>query len=240
MENKNLLKESIIIGASFIVGIIIVSYSLVQIKSFDNVLVVTGSSKQVVMSDTVKWNGSFSRKVYAYNLNSGYEQMKLDEGIVRNFLIGKGIDESEITISPISMQKNYYYDSKDVSDEYTLTQDIIINSKDIEKINNVSKDIQPIIEKGVIFSAYSPQYYYGNLSDARINLLPEAMEDARNRAESIVKSSGKKVGDLKSVSMGVVQVLQPNSVDISDYGMYDTSTVEKEIMITVKASFSLK
>jgi hypothetical protein len=40
--------------------------------------------------------------------------------------------------------------------------------------------------------------------------------------------------------MGVVQVMQPNSVDISDYGNYDTSTVEKEIMITVKASFSLR
>lgn len=52
--------------------------------------------------------------------------------------------------------------------------------------------------------------------------------------------SGKKVGSLKSVSMGVVQVLQPNSVDVSDYGMYDTSTVEKEIMITVKATFTLK
>jgi hypothetical protein len=40
--------------------------------------------------------------------------------------------------------------------------------------------------------------------------------------------------------MGVVQVTQPNSVDISDYGNYDVSTIEKEVMITVRASFSLK
>jgi hypothetical protein len=66
------------------------------------------------------------------------------------------------------------------------------------------------------------------------------MKDAQKRAESIAQSTGKKIGNLKSASMGVVQVMQPNSVDISDYGNYDVSTIEKEIMITVKASFSLK
>jgi len=66
------------------------------------------------------------------------------------------------------------------------------------------------------------------------------MKDAQNRATSISKTTGQKVGSLKSATMGVVQVTQPNSVDISDYGNYDVSTIEKEVMITVRASFSLK
>ena len=238
MENNNILKSSVILGLSFIIGLIIVSYSLIQIKSFDNLLVVTGSSKQLVVSDIAKWNASFSRNAYYYNLNQGYSSIKSDEEIVRNFLKENGISEDEITITPVSMQKNYKYDSDYESpDQYTLTQDVIIESNDIEKISLISKNAQSVIEKGVIFSARAPEYYYSKLSDARIDLLPLAMEDARKRAESI---SGKKAGPLKSVSMGVVQVLQPNSVDISDYGMYDTSTVEKEIMITVRASFSLR
>ncbi len=238
MENNNILKSSVILGLSFIIGFIIISYSLIQIKSFDNLLVVTGSSKQLVVSDIAKWNASFSRNAYDYNLNQGYTAMKADEDIVKEFLRDNGISESEITITPVSMQKNYKYDSSyDSPDEYTLIQNVTIESGDIEKIKLISKNAQRVIEKGVIFSANAPQYYYSKLSDARINLLPSAMEDARKRAESI---SGKKAGSLKSVSMGVVQVLQPNSVDISDYGMYDTSTVEKEIMITVRASFSLR
>jgi len=238
MENSNILKGSIILGIFFVIGLSIVSYSLMQIKSFDNVLVVTGSAKQTVLSDTVKWNGSFTRKVSDENLSSGFTQMKKDETVVKNFLLENGIKESEITISPVSMEKNYYYEKSYSSpDEYTLVQNITIQSENIEKIKETSKNIEPIIEKGVIFSSYSPQYYYSGLSEARISLLPKAMEDAKKRAESI---TGKSVGSLKSVSMGVVQVLQPNSVDISDYGMYDTSTVEKEVMITVKASFSLR
>jgi len=238
MENNNILKSSVILGLSFIIGFIIISYSLVQIKSFDNLLIVTGSSKQLVVSDIAKWNATFSRSAYDYNLNQGYNSMKSDEEIVRNFLRENGISENEITITPVSMQKNYRYDSKyGEPEEYVLTQNVTIESSDIDKVKLISKDVQSIIEKGVIFSAYAPQYYYSKLSEARIDLLPLAMEDARKRAESI---SGKKAGLLKSVSMGVVQVLQPNSVDISDYGMYDTSTVEKEIMITVRASFSLR
>jgi len=54
MENNNILKSSVILGLSFIIGLIIVSYSLIQIKSFDNLLVVTGSSKQLVVSDIAK------------------------------------------------------------------------------------------------------------------------------------------------------------------------------------------
>jgi hypothetical protein len=127
MENNNILKSSVILGLSFIIGLIIVSYSLVQIKSFDNLLVVTGSSKQLVVSDIAKWNASFSRNAYDYNLNQGYSSMKSDEEIVRNFLKENGISESEITITPVSMQKNYKYDSDYESpDQYTLTQNILL------------------------------------------------------------------------------------------------------------------
>jgi hypothetical protein len=37
-----------------------------------------------------------------------------------------------------------------------------------------------------------------------------------------------------------VQVLKVNSTDVSDYGAYDTSTIEKEVMVTITAVFNLK
>jgi len=40
--------------------------------------------------------------------------------------------------------------------------------------------------------------------------------------------------------MGVVQVMPVNSVEISDYGTYDTGSIEKEVMVTVKALFILR
>ena len=71
-------------------------------------------------------------------------------------------------------------------------------------------------------------------------LIGKAVQDAKARAESIAKSTGQSVGALKSASSGVVQVMAPNSVDISDYGSYDTSTIDKQIMVTARATFFLK
>ena len=238
---KSLIKTSIILGIFLIIGVSIISYSLYQIKAADNSLSVTGSAKQSVTADIVKWNASFTRTVLASNLKTGYAQMKADEAIVSKFLSDNGIVATELTISPVAMQQQYNYNkTSNTPDEYTLTQNVSVQSSDIQKIQNISKNTQTVIDQGVIFSAYSPEYYYSKLPEARVTLLPEAMKDAQTRASSIAESTGKKVGTLKSASMGVVQVMQPNSIDISDYGNYDTSTVDKEIMITVKASFSLK
>ena len=238
---KSLIKTSIILGIFLVIAVSIISYSLYQIKAADNFLSVTGSAKQSVSADIVKWNGSFSRNVLASDLKVGYAQMKNDEAVLSKFLKDNGIVDAEMTISPVSMQQQYNYNkTSNTPDEYTLMQNVTVQSSDIQKIKTLSKNTQSVIDQGVIFSATSPEYYYSKLPEARVTLLPEAMKDAQVRAESIAQSTGKRVGILKSASMGVVQVMQPNSIDISDYGNYDISTVEKEIMITVKASFSLK
>lgn len=66
------------------------------------------------------------------------------------------------------------------------------------------------------------------------------MQDARKRAFIIAKSTGRRVGKVKSAKMGVVQVMAPGSVEISDYGTYNTRTRDKEVMITVQATFYLR
>jgi hypothetical protein len=48
------------------------------------------------------------------------------------------------------------------------------------------------------------------------------------------------VGALRSASSGVVQVLPEGGVEISDYGTYDTQNINKEVMVTVRADFSLR
>jgi hypothetical protein len=89
-------------------------------------------------------------------------------------------------------------------------------------------------------SVQSLEYYYSKLPELRVKLLSSAIKDAEARAKSIVESTGRKVGSIRSASSGVVQVLPVNSVEISDYGSYDTSYVDKDVMVTVKATFGLK
>jgi hypothetical protein len=123
---------------------------------------------------------------------------------------------------------------------YTVHEDITMQSKEPEKVDALSKDVGKLLAKDVLVSAQAPQYYISNLPELRVSLIGKAVQDAKARATEIAKATGQKVGALESASGGVVQVMAPNSVDVSDYGSYDTSTMEKQVMVTTHATFYLK
>jgi hypothetical protein len=71
-------------------------------------------------------------------------------------------------------------------------------------------------------------------------MLSEATADARQRAEQILKSAGSRLGPVRSVRTGVFQITRPHSTEVSDYGMYDTSTIEKDITAVLTLSFAVQ
>ncbi len=212
-----------------------------KIQALNNTLTVTGSARQKVVSDTGKLVGRFTRTVSINELKTGYQLMKSDNTKVLNFFKSQGINVEDIKISPVfqsEIWKQNEYDDR--PKQYTLQQTVEINLNNVQKIEAISKDFSKLIDQDVLFSLDRAEYFYSKLPEARISMLSDAIKDAKARAEKIANSSGKRVGVIKSASMGVVQVLSPNSVDVSDYGTYDTSTINKEIMVTVRALFTIR
>lgn len=243
MENNNkflmFLNSRFFVGVGIIAAAFIGAYTFYQVRSFDNTLTVTGSTTKQVTSDHVKWVGAINRVAKASTLKAGYSDMAKDLVFVKEFLKEKNIPENQIVISPVFMDQNYDQ-PQGVERSYTLRQTIDINSSDVNAIGEIAKNVQPLIEKGVIFSTQSLEFTYTKLPEERIAMLSDAVKDAKARASSLAEASGKIVGQLKNASSGVVQVMSANSTDVSDYGSYDTSKVEKNIMMTVKASFTLQ
>lgn len=236
---KGLLFASLVLGLSLIIGASVVSLTVYNAKKLNDTLSVIGSTKQKVTSDSVKWRSNFFRNVLMTDLKGGYAQMAKDEKAITKFLIDNGVKKEEIVVTSVTMSEVYKYEAS-APKEYTLGQMVEVNSPDIQKINDLTKKIQPLIDQGILFSTQSIEYYTSKLPELRVSLLADAIKDAKARAEKIAESSGKQVGAIQSANMGVVQVLTPNSVDVSDYGNYDTSSVEKEVMVSVRAVFRLK
>jgi len=212
-------------------------------KDINTSLSVTGSASKEVISDSAKFTGDFSRIVKISALKSGYAQMSNDLKIVKDFLEEQGLDDKDVIISTVSMNENYNYNSNNnyqTEKEYTLRQQVEVSSSDINKITSLAKQTQNLINKGVIFSTNPVEYYYTKLPELRVTLLSDAIRDAKARAEKMAEATGKSVGGLKSAASGVVQVLPSNSLEISDYGAYDTSKINKNVMVTVRAAFGLK
>jgi hypothetical protein len=242
MENSKLnsiVLASLVLGVSLLIGTFIVSQSIISAKKLNDTLTVSGSAKMKVVSDSAKWHAQFSRNVLLSDIKNGYALMKNDETLVNKFLVASGLKAEEINISAVTMNQIYKQNSNDPL-EYTLQQSVEISSPNVAMITKLSKNIQPIIDQGVIFSTQQVEYFTGQLPALRVSLLSDAIKDAKDRAGKIAESSGKNVGAIQSAAMGVVQVMPVNSVDISDYGNYDTSTIDKEVMVTVKTIFRLE
>ena len=228
-----------ILAAGLVVAVIVGGIFYTTKTIGGNTLTVTGSARQEVQADNVIWRTSITRNVAAVDVKTGYAQLASDLKIVQAFLTKNGIDAKTITVDPVSLNQDYTQNANDPK-RYTLMQNIEINSNDVQKVTDIAKHVDDIVNAGVLFQSNGLEYYYSKLSDARVSLLTDAITDARARAAAMAKSSRQSVGKLQSASSGVVQVLSKGAVDNGDYGQYDTSKIDKEISVTVRATFTIR
>ena len=123
---------------------------------------------------------------------------------------------------------------------YKLTRSFQVRSSRVAAVAAIVQDSQALLAKGVPLQAQPPQYVYTRLADLRPKLLADATRDALGRAKVLVEATGGHLGGLRDVNVGVFQVTAPNSTEVSDYGVYDTSTLRKDVTAVVNVSFALK
>ena len=125
-------------------------------------------------------------------------------------------------------------------ESYTVYQSVTVKSNDIEKITKVSKIVDELVNQNINLNAESVRYFVSNLDDIKIKMVGEATKNAKQRAESMVSGTNGKIGTMNSAKMGVFQIVPVNSTDVSDYGINDTSSIEKKVVATVNATFNVK
>jgi len=207
---------------------------------------VTGLAEKDFVSDQIVWTGNYSRKTM--DLKLAYTLLKEDESKIRAYLKQKGITDSEMVFSAVSIDKDFTtrYDTygKQIGMDFTgynLKQNVTVDSRDIEKVEKISREVTELIQSGIEFNSSSPSYYYTKLSELKIDLLAKASADAKQRAEIIAKNSGSGLGGIKKATMGVFQITGKNSNEDYSYGgVFNTSSKNKTASITTKIDFALE
>lgn len=234
-----------IIGISAIIAFWIAGNAFKYRATTGEVITVTGSAEKDFVSDLIVWSGSYSRK--SSDLKSAYAALKQDENRIRAYLQNKGIAAAEVVFSSVEIRKefNNRYDEhgrqiESVFAGYDLSQQVKVESKNVDKVEVLSREITELIEAGIEFNSSAPSYYYTRLSELKIDLLSKASEDARTRAESIAEHSKSDLGDVKKASMGVFQIVGKNSNEDYSYGgAFNTASKHKTATITVRVEFSV-
>jgi len=206
-------------------------------------ITVTGSAYKIVKSDT----GILRIEIKNRNKVKvdGFAIIKKQLPEVKKYLLSEGIKENEITfLTPDCYSINKYdakqgYNTNEI-EAYNVTQVVQIKTNDVDKIKDLSLSAQTLLDKGIDITINNPEYYYSKLSEIKVELLKEASEDAKQRAKGMLSATNNNVGKIQSVKMGVFQITPADSTEVSDYGMNDTTSIEKKVTAVANVVFSIK
>ena len=249
MENGNFLKNSqiivlgICIAVATIVSSVILSGGFLKVMKFTREqITVTGSAQKDIKSDYIVWRGDFSRR--EMNMKQAYANLKADLEKVKQYFKSKGVREDEYAISPVATSTLYKknekgYDTNDIQG-YILSQTVEVKSGDVDKLVIVSRESTELIDQGIQFESQPPECLYKKLDELKIEMLGRATENAKHRAENMARATGNKIGFMRSAKMGVFQITPLNSTEVSDWGVNDTSSLEKRVTAVVNVSFAIE
>ncbi len=252
-ENKIKFIGNIIVASILSIAIVFSCFigvkGLAEFKQKKYSIDIKGYTKQQIISDLIVWSGVFD--VQAVNPKDGYSVLEADKEKVKNYLVRKGFAEDELIFSSISITENHklneYGGYTNEIEDYNLAQTVTISSSEIDKVTEISRSATELLNDGVQFQSYAPEYNYTKLEDLKVSMLAEATQDATKRAQLIAENAGSKLGQLKSAKLSNIKVTPLYSVpndyyDEYGYGGYvdnDTVSLEKEVTVSVVCSFEI-
>ncbi|HUQ49585.1 MAG TPA: SIMPL domain-containing protein [Terriglobales bacterium] len=248
-DNRSVFRSSLAIAVAIIVLGLAVAWGLAHIREDAGSIVVTGSAKKRITSDLIVWKVTVNAS--SGQLSEAYRILSTNGPRVRQYLISKGIAENQIEALAIHTQVQR--EGQPVYDEargraeaqgrvlgYSLQQQFRVRSTEVEKVMQISRQVTELINEGILLESAAPEYLYTKLGDLKIAIMADAARDAKARAVQIAGSTGATLGDVRAARMGVLQITPADSVQVSDYGMNDTTALEKDVTAVVNVTFALK
>lgn len=230
------------LAVGLIVSAFLVSGTVEKVKLANQTITVKGFAQKLVTSDVATWSGQIT--VRAPELVQASEKLEQDRAKVLAYFGEYGVSEEQLALSGVitipRYRRNQEGHETNEIDHYQLQQTVTLRSEDVRLVADLARSSSRLLGEGVEFFAYAPEYFYSGLEEAKIELLGEATRNASRRARQLAEGSGGQVGELRSASQGVFQITQPYSTDVEDYGMYDTSTIEKAIKAVVTIRYTIR
>ncbi len=214
----------------------------VQAATREQAITVKGAARQTITSDLAVWQIRVQGE--GQQLPEAYSVLEAAAQRVRTFLTEKGYRPGEIGLAAIGTETIFQRDKDgeetNVVDRYRLQRTFTITTPDVERVHQTAGEVTQLIEAGVFVVSLPPEYYYSKVAELKIASMGLASKDARARADEIARNAGCLVTDVRQAHMGVLQITRPNSTQVSDYGIYDTTTIEKDVQAVVTLTLGIQ
>lgn len=210
-------------------------------------IMVKGVAEKVVTSDLAAFNCSIAIK--SSTRSEGYASLSKAADLLKGKLDALGFNESmredenyscNEMYRTVKSVKNGKEISESIFDHYELTYSVRVRTKDVQVVEkNVLKIYELAAQRLDVFVG-KPEYYISNPEQYKLELVDQASASAAERARIAAAQSGSALGSLITARQGVIQITRQASNDTSDYGVYDTTSVNKIIRLVMTMEFALK
>lgn len=219
-----MVASSVVLGRSFVEG-----------RRAAGTVRVVGAATVPFASDVVKWRVQLVRSVPAGGEAAGFQALREDRARLLDRLEAGGVSRGDVSLQPVTT--NPIYDREGRVSGAQLRQTLLVVSSDLDAVEALALDPGDLIREGLGLEGSKLEYFYDGIAELKRSLLQQASADARARALEI---GGERLGELIEARAGVFQIREPYSTEVQGYGVYDTQTREKEITVTVHATFGVR
>ncbi len=202
-------------------------------------LTITGSAHVNVSADRAVW--TLTAQEIGLTAREAVKKVAADINALSAYLKQGGIDVSTLELGGVSTTFIQEYVNGNPTGKilnYQASRDVTVRSSDVQMIQRLSQGLGVVLQTGVNFLSSGPQYLVSTLDSLRPKLIAAAMRDAKSRAIALTSAAGGSVGTVRIARSGPFQVTAADSVQVSDGGVYDTSTIRKTVTTTVTVVFA--
>lgn len=208
----------------------------------DSLLRVKGYAEQKVRADTATWVSDIT--VRNDSLTNAFAVIDRQGGQLLAFIRDHKIAMDGVRRFPVDVQVVYRQTDNGVQtgtiDYYSLRQRVEVKSRDVAGVEAASRAASALLARGVEINSQAPAFTCSDVEKVKMDLLGRATRNATDRAASLANNSGARISGLVSAQQGVFQIVPADSTDVSDYGTYDTTTIEKTVKAVVTLEFAVR
>jgi hypothetical protein len=238
VEIPQLFLGLLAIGIAVVLMAHIFAGTIRDVRHSRDTIQVTGSAKKPITANLIRWTLTVSAE--SPTAPPAVRRLLHESIVVRSFLRKGRVPGDAISASVVTSEKVVEHPSKTTTRTYyRASQQLEVSTREIDAVEAVSARIGQLIERGIGVSANPLAYLSTELTQAKLDALDAATQDARKRAEILVHGLGGKLGRMRASSLGVYQVTPRDSTNVSDYGISDTGSREKDVTAVVSATFAV-
>jgi len=209
--NSSHTRGSLALGICIALGLVlmgaVLGQSALRIKGLERTVTVKGLAEREVPSDRALWPVAFTDA--ANDLGTLYASLDAKTETVTAFLLGRGFEREEITVSPPAITDKLaqqYGGDTGVALRFTARQTVTVYSTKIDLVRAAQSEVSELGRAGIAIVGDNyesrTQYFFTGLNEIKPAMVEEATRNAREVAEKFARDSDSSVGKIKRATQG--------------------------------------